>query len=132
MKTQRLRLIALFVVIVHFGVSLIHGFAHQGAGVALDVFDSAYVVIIITLAPLVAAALLFTRLNRLGAWLLTLSMFGALAFGLFKHFILPGIDNVTQVHGAWHSLFLQSAVGIAVVELAGWIAGVWLVRLVKD
>jgi hypothetical protein len=132
MKTGRLRFLALGVVMAHLGVSLIHGFAHQRAGVTLDVFDSVYVAVVITLAPLVAAALLFTRVVRAGAWLLTVAMFGALVFGLFKHFLLPGTDNVVEVHGDWHSLFLWSAVGVAVVEIAGGTIGAWLVRVMKE
>jgi hypothetical protein len=132
MKTGQLRFLALCVVIAHLGISLIHGFAHQRARVTLDVFDSVYVAVVITLAPLVAAALLFTRLARAGAWLLALSMFGALVFGLFKHFLLPGSDNVLEVHGDWHSLFLWTAVGIAVAEIGGALVGVCLLRVSKD
>jgi hypothetical protein len=127
----RLRFLALGVVIAHLAVSLIHGFAHQRAGVTLDVFDSVYVTVVITLAPLVAAALLFTRLARAGAWMLALAMFGALAFGLFKHFLLPGTDNVREVLGDWHSLFLWSAVGVGLAEIAGAITGAWLVRVIR-
>src|SRR4030095_14427979 len=123
----RLRFLARGVVIAHLAVSSIHGFAHQRAGVTLDVVDSAYVAVVITLAPLVAAALLFTSLARAGAWALTLAMLGAFVFGLFKHFLLPGTDNVVEVHGAWHSLFLWSAVGVAVVAIAGGTIGSWLV-----
>jgi hypothetical protein len=124
------RFLALGAVIAHLAISLIHGFAHQRAGVTLDVFDSAYVAVVITLAPLVAAPLLFTRLARAGAWVLTLAMLAAFVFGLFKHFLLPGTDNVVAVHGAWHSLFLWSAVAVAVAEIAGVAIGAWLLQVI--
>ena len=124
MKTGRLRFLALCVVIAHLGISLIHGFAHQRAGVTLDVFDSVYVAVVISLAPLVAAALLFTRLVRAGAWLLALSMFGSLVFGVFNASLPSG--GVVKVHGDWHSLFLWTRC-VAVAKSAGAAIGAgWL------
>jgi len=73
--------------------------------VALTTFGYVYVVVVITLLPWVAAALLFTRKKKMGALLLALSMFGSFVFGFWYHFLSNTGDNVTQVHGPWHSTF---------------------------
>src|SRR6187399_773088 len=72
---------ALALILIHLVISMLHGTAHQGAMVALTAFGNVYVIVVITLAPLVAAALLFTRKQKLGALLLALSMFLSFIFG---------------------------------------------------
>lgn len=91
--------------------------------ITLTTFGYVYVIVVITLAPLVAAALLFTRKKKIGALLLALSMSGSFIFGFWYHFLSQTNDNVTQVHGAWHSTFLWTAITLAVIELAGTVVG---------
>ena len=119
---------ALGLVLIHLIISILHGRAHDGAMVTLNTFGYVYVIVVITLAPLVAAALLFTRKQRTGALLLTLSMLGSLIFGFWYHFLSSTNDNVTQVHGAWHSTFLWTAIALAVIELSGTLVGLWIYR----
>jgi len=126
--SQRRTLTALALVLIHFVISIFHGRAHQGAMVALDTFGNVYVIVVITLAPIVAAVLLLTRWRKLGALLLTLSMFGSFMFGSWYHFLSSTNDNVTQVHGAWHSTFLWTAIALAVIELAGTFVGFRMYR----
>ena len=119
---------ALVLVLIHLIVSTLHGRAHQAAMVTLTTFGYVYVIVVITLTPLVAAALLFTRKKKTGALLLALSMSGSFIFGFWYHFLSQTNDNVTQVHGAWHSTFLWTAITLAVIELAGTIVGFRLFR----
>jgi len=120
---------ALALILIHLVISIVHGTAHQGAGVALTTFGNIYVLVIITLAPLVAAALLFTRMQKTGALLLALSMFGSLIFGFWYHFLSHTNDNVAQVNGPWHSTFLWTAVALAAIELAAAFLGMRMYRL---
>jgi len=120
--------VALGLVLIHLIISILHGRAHDGAMVTLNTFGYVYVIDVITLAPLAAAALLFTRKQRTGALLLTLSMLGSLIFGFWYHFLSSTNDNVTQVHGAWHSTFLWTAIALAVIELSGTLVGLWIYR----
>lgn len=115
---------ALALILIHLVISIVHGTAHQGAVVALTTFGNVYVLVVITLAPLVAAVLLFTRKQKLGALLLALSMFGSFVFGFWFHFLSSTNDNVTEVHGHWHFTFLWTAIAVAVIELAGTFVGV--------
>jgi hypothetical protein len=120
---------ALALILIHLVISMVHGTAHQGAIVELSAFGNVYVIVIITLAPLVAAVLLFTRKQKLGALLLALSMFGSFIFGFWYHFLSSTNDNVTEVHGPWHSRFLWTAITLAVIELAGTFVGLRMYRL---
>ena len=114
---------ALVLVLIHLVVSTLHGRAHQAAMVTLTTFGYVYVGVVITLMPLVAAVFLFTRKKKIGALLLALSMSGSFIFGFWFHFLSQTNDNVTQVHGAWHSTFLWTAITLAVIELAGTVLG---------
>jgi hypothetical protein len=132
MKTtnRTIRVAAAGLVLTHLGVSIVHGLAHQGAMVTLTGFGYVYVGIVITLSPLVAWALLFSRCQKVGAVLLTLSMLGSFGFGVWYHFLTFGTDNVAEVHGPWHTTFLWTAIGLAVLELVGVITGLWIYRAI--
>ena len=128
--TQTSSFTALALVLIHLIVSTIHGLIHQAAMVTLNTFGYVYVVVVITLAPLVAAALLFTRKQRIGAPLLALSMFGSFAFGFWYHFLSSTNDNVREVHGPSHSMFLWTAIALAAIELAGALVGFQIYRAI--
>jgi hypothetical protein len=119
---------ALGLILIHFIISILHGRAHDGAMVILNTFGYVYVIVVITLAPLLAAALLFTRKQRTGALLLALSMCGSFIFGVWYHFLSATNDNVTQVLGAWHATFLWTAIALAIIELSGTLVGLWIYR----
>ena len=96
--------------------------------VTLTTFGYVYVGVVITLMPLVAVAFLLTRKKKVGALLLALSMMGSFVFGFWYHFLSQTNDNVSQVHGPWHSTFLWTAIALAVIELAGAAVGFRLFR----
>jgi hypothetical protein len=123
--------VALILILIHLVVSILHGWAHQGAMVSLTTVGNVYVGVVITLMPVVAAAFLFTRKKKLGSLLLALSMFGSFIFGFWYHFLSQTNDNVTQVHGPWHSTFLWTAIALAVIELAGTIVGFRMFRVTR-
>lgn len=129
--SQRRPFVALALILIHLVVSTLHGWAHQGAMVALTTFGYVYVIAVITLMPLVAAAFLFTRKKQVGALLLALAMLGSFIFGFWYHFLSQTNDNITQVHGPWHSTFLWTAIALAVIELAGTVVGFSMVRAIS-
>lgn len=122
---------ALALILIHLIVSTLHGWAHQAAVVALTTFGYIYVGVVITFGPLFAAAFLFTRKKKIGALLLSLSMLGSFVFGFWYHFLSQTNDNVTQVHGPWHSTFLWTAIALAIIELAGTVVGLRLFRATR-
>lgn len=132
MTAKRTKLLAFGIILAHLGISIFHGLAHQGAMVTLTTFGSVYVLVVITLAPLVAGALLLTRWARIGALLLALSMLGSFLFGGWYHFLSATNDHVSQVHGPWRSTFIWTAIVLAVSELVGVIIGIFAFRAIRD
>ena len=120
------------IILAHLAVVIVHGISHMGAGVTLDLFGNLYVLVVIILAPLVAAILLYKVSLSSGGWLMTLSMAGSLCFGVLYHFLSAGIDNVMEVQGSWHMLFLSSAVAVAVTELIGILWGVRVLQVASN
>jgi hypothetical protein len=118
---------SLVVIVLHALVAAAHGAAHSTLNIVMNSWQNAYIFIVIVLLPLVAGYLIWKR-ARFGYLILFLSMLGALVFGGYYHFVLAGADNVSTVaHHASHSwaqVFQASAVLLALVELAGVIAGV--------
>jgi hypothetical protein len=114
-------------VILHLGVAVVHGVAHSGAQVPLSPPALAFVIAVIQIGPLAGLALTVVR-PRGGAAVVAASMAGALLFGVVNHFVLPGSDNVAQVHAEWRILFSSTAVVLALTEAVSTIVGVVLVR----
>jgi hypothetical protein len=53
-------------------------------------------------------------------------MAGALLFGVVNHFVLPGSDNVVQVHAEWRAVFSSTAVLLALTEAGATVVGVMM------
>ncbi len=105
---------------------VLHGNSHVEHQVPLAAWQWAYVIFVIFLAPVVAAVLLWTWLQRVGVWLFLASMAGALIFGLVFHFLVSSPDNVFTLNpGAGREAFRFSAVLVALTEALGCVAGVW-------
>lgn len=122
---------AVATIVIHLAVSLVHGVAHTRLGIDLSAAQKIFIWLVIIAAPLAAGYLLLKDKVRAGGGLLAISMAGALAFGIFYHFIAPGTDNVNHPSldemASWKHLFDLSVTGIAVLEVLGTILGVRLV-----
>lgn len=118
-------------VLAHAVVVLLHAWAHLVLGVNMSPFQIVFIVLVIMLAPIVAAVLMWTPYRRAGALIFAVSMFGALVFGAFHHFLDPGIDNISKVPtDDWGALFRLTAVLLAIIEGWGSIVGWWSIRLI--
>jgi hypothetical protein len=124
MRTAKAWLAAL--VILHLVVAVVHGVAHGGGHVPLGPAALAFVIVVIQIGPLAGLAL--TRVQpRGGAAIVAATMAGAWLFGVVNHFVLPGPDNVVQVHHEWRVLFTSTAVLLALTEAGGTIVGIGFV-----
>ena len=113
------------IVALHFLVSLVHGAAHSSLHIDMAPWQTVYILVVITIAPLLSGILLWRR-ARTGFFLLLGSMLGALIFGGYYHFIAAGIDNVASVVAhSWGPAFRVTAVMLALTEAAGVLTGVW-------
>jgi hypothetical protein len=114
-------LTASLIVTVHTLILLIHGNAHLHLHIGTQRWQSVFIAVVIFLGPVVATALLWTRLEKAGAALMAVTMAGAFVFGAINHFVLPGSDNVLEMQlGQWaESLFVVSAIGLGLIEAGG-------------
>ena len=111
---------------VHLVATLWHGSAHSELAIALPPAKNAFVYVVILIAPLVAAGLVWTRHAAVGLWLFVLSMLGALLFGAYHHYILVSPDNIAHLPGGTpdaHARFITSAAAIALLELVSALYG---------
>jgi hypothetical protein len=113
--------------------NLLHAVSHVGQGVlSLELWQWAYVIGIIYLAPIVSAVLLWTRYRLAGAWLLLASMAGSFLFDIAYHFLVPGPDNVFTLRpSAWLATFWASSVLLVLVSGLGTLVGGWVVARVS-
>ncbi len=122
------RLVIAGLVAVHLAASLWHGNAHTRLEVYLPTAKTLFVFIVILIAPIVAAALVWTRYISIGIWVLFLSMLGSFLFGAYHHYLLVSPDNISHLPAGspeMHSQFITSAGVIALLELAGALYGAY-------
>jgi hypothetical protein len=113
-----------FVVAFHFLISLAHGVAHSRLHIELSLRQTVYVLLVITLLPLISGFLLWRAASPRGFLLLLASMLGALLFGGYYHFIAVGADNVASLGShSWALPFQATAVLLAITEVAGVLTG---------
>jgi hypothetical protein len=114
-------------VLVHLAASLWHGGAHTHLGIELSTEQTLFVYIVIIIAPVVAAILVWTRYESMGLWMFFLSMLGSFLFGAYHHYVLVSPDNISHLPPGTpesHSHFITSAGVIALVELASALYGI--------
>lgn len=128
---QTLRRFGILIVVIHLLISLVHGIAHSRLHIDMNQWQSLYILIVITVLPLVSAILLWRSRTRSGFWLLLISMLGSLLFGGYFHFIAAGADNLSSLGShSWAQPFQLTAVLLAISEAAGVLLG--LLGLIKQ
>lgn len=105
-------------VLTHLVISIVHGTAHTEAHVPLSRAANLFVFIVILAGPLVGLALTWPS-QRIGSWLIAITMAGSLVFGLVNHFVFAGPDHVAEVARQWRPLFATTAVLLALSEALG-------------
>jgi hypothetical protein len=115
-------------VAIHLGVAVWHGNAHTALAIALPPEKNAFLFIVILIAPLVAASLMWTRYLLVGLWMIVLSMLGALLFGVYHHYLMVSPDNIGHLptgSADAQSSFIASAAALALLELASALYGAY-------
>lgn len=126
-----LRWLATLAILSHAGVAWLHGQAHKELGVGLNTWQTLFVNVVITAAPLVAMVLVWTRQARWGYLLLALSMAGALLFGIYHHYIAVSTDHVSHLPpGDAQKMFKTTAILLIVTETIALAVGIlgWRAR----
>ena len=122
------RIVITGLVVVHLVATLWHGDAHQQLAIGLPPEKTIFVYVVILIAPIVSAGLVWTRYVSIGLWVLVLSMLGALLFGAYHHYVLVSPDNIGHLpvgSPEAHSQFIYSAAVIALLELLASLYGAY-------
>jgi hypothetical protein len=100
---------------------VLHSAAHVQLGIIPpSLATNSYIALVLFLAPLIAAGLLWTHRARAGAWLLFWSMLGSLVFEMYNHYLVMSPDHVSQIpHNLWGRVFQATAAATAILEAAG-------------
>ena len=115
----------LSIVAFHFLISLVHGVAHSRLQIDMNLWQSVYILLVITLLPLVSGVLIWRR-GRGGFLLLAGAMMGSLVFGVYYHFIAVGADNVATLGlHPWAAPFQLTAALLAILESVGVLTGIF-------
>lgn len=108
------------IVLAHFIVVMFHGSAHTNLKIDLATWQTIFLLIVVVLAPIVAAILIWTRLSRFGFVLLAASMAGALLFGIYFHYLAISPDHVSHLPpGDAQGTFRLTALLLAITEAIG-------------
>lgn len=128
--TRRIAAYGTAIVLAHLAITILHGVAHVDLQIGLSTLQKLFVLIVINVCPLVAMVLLWTRRQRAGLALLSISMGASLLFGVWNHFIVSGPDHVAEVApGAMGRVFQITASVLALIEAVGaWLGFVWMRR----
>ncbi len=114
------------VILLHTMALVFHSLAHIHLQIFLGPLASVFIYTVIVAAPPVALALLWTRWQKAGLWLMLLSMLGSLLFGAYNHFMVDSPDHVMNVpHDHWGMVFTTSAIALALIEAAGCAVAAW-------
>ena len=108
---------------LHLGVGLTHTYSHAAADVPIPAAQLAYIVVVVTLMPLVAVWLAFRRSLRLGAALFAASMYASFVFGYLLHFVLDTPDLHSNVTGDGAGVFFHTALSLALIQFVGFAIG---------
>ncbi len=111
------------IVLVHAIVSGFHGWSHDDAAVPNTRAQSMFIVVVVFVSPVLAVGLLIRGRLHSGTAILSLSMLGALIFGLLFHFALDTPDLCSNVRGSGSQTCCVSAVLLAAVECIGFAWG---------
>ena len=120
-KFEPLTLLA--IALLHLAVGVTHGYGHIVADVPNTVLQQAFIVIVVTLLPLVAVLVAFRRSVRLGAVLFSASMAASFMFGYLLHFVIDSPDLHSNVIGEHEAIFFHSALNLALFEFVGFATG---------
>jgi len=119
----------LWVVAIHTAAAFVHNQAHRQIDVTLSNFQSTYALIVIVVAPGVAAAIIWRGHPHRGATVLVLSMFASLIFGIVNHFMIDSSDQLAHIsNDGWGNIFTVTAYALALIEAVGIVAGMSLRR----
>ena len=131
-QIQREVRFVLATVLGHFAVNGAHGVAHRALAIPLAQSQKLFILVVILLAPALAAALVWKGAHRSGGLLLAASLVGAVLFGVWNHYVAISPDHISHLPATgqpeWKVLFQVTALLLIPTEGCGIWAAVRLLR----
>jgi len=128
--STRSRLLISTLAVVHVLVAAWHGSAHESLRVTLPPAKMAFVYLVIILAPLVAAVMIWRPHVRPAVLFFLLSMLGSFLFGVYHHYVAVSMDHIHHLptgSEAARTAFVRSAGVLALLEFVSSVyAAAWL------
>ena len=125
----KIRQACLWIIALHAISAIIHNQAHNKIEVSLSTSQNAFATIVIVVAPLLAAVLIWRTRQRLGAIILVVSMLASFIFGVVNHLMIDSPDQLAHISSnGWGRIFIVTAYALMITELAGVLAGTALLR----
>ncbi len=115
------------VVALHLVLHVAHGLVHEMIPVRIAAWQTAFVLGVIFVLPVVGLALILRERVRSGALLLVVAAAGSLAFEVGFHFLLDNPDHVGAV-AAGSTAFASTAVLTALADGLLLVVGLWAYR----
>ena len=129
MKTRHAAALGTAIVIVYLLTIFTHGAAHARLAIEISAAQNYFVWGVMVISPLLAMTLLWTSRQRVGFYLLVVSMAAAIPFDLYFHFVASGPDNALQQgSGFWPATFVVTAYLLLLLAVAGVFVGVGFQR----
>ena len=120
-------------VLIYALINVGHAWAHQDLGVGMSRWQNAFILVVLGLAPIAAAVLLWTAHARVGVLLLGGSMAAALVFGSYFHYIAVSPDHVAHLpDGDLQGLFRSTALLLLISQLFGIGVAAWGSRRLRQ
>lgn len=113
------------VALANLAVTVLHLFLAGKLNPALTVAGSIRIGVYASALTLAGLGLLWTRLKRVGSFVLIIGFANGLVIGSLEHFFIAGPNNVFDAgYSGWTILFDVSVVLLLALEIAGlWSAG---------
>ncbi len=110
---------------LHLAIGGVHQYAHAVAEVENSPLQVLFIVLVVTIAPWAAILFAWRRNLTVGAALFSASMLASLVVGLALHFAVESPDLHSNVVPEYRTLFLHSALGLALMEFIGFVIGAY-------
>ena len=108
---------------VHLVIGGVHQYAHAVAEVKNSSLQVLFIVLVVTIAPWTAIWVAWTTNLTIGTVVFSVAMLASLVFGLVLHFAGESPDLYLNVVPEHRTLFLHSAMGLALLEFVGLVLG---------
>lgn len=113
---------------IRMAINIAHGHAHDTLAVPLAPWQTAYVWLVIVIAPTAALVWLWIRPAAVVAWSLAALLIASWLFGMYFHFGPMNPDHVSAQQGADAPMFTMTAQALLVIEPLVALAAVGLAR----